>query len=418
MSRRLVAILPAASVCLAEGAWIAVLAALLATAGVPNVAAGPWVFALVVACGVALARLVRTRGWDRPRLVRALPIVVGIAVLLVAMTGSNVTSGIAPGALVALAVWRGSHHGDPAEDDVHMAQVLRLGLPALALPWLLGAASSGPRHDAFVADALPATLLFVAASLAAVGLTRLDALGRESGLDWASNRAWLLLLGGVVAGLGILSVPAALLIGAPVGGALRALAAPVVTAVEAGGTAIRTVIGTVGIGAGGPPAPTPGPGLPGDPAGPLGLGVPALVVSALLLLAMAGATVFVARKVRGTPRDAPEARRPREERHIKLPAPHLGLPALWRVRRRSRRGQSDPVIEAYVRVLEHLETNPELRRASQESPRVHARRVGPRAGWRLGLLAADFELARYGGRDVSPAERGRAADRGRWLRRR
>jgi hypothetical protein len=37
-------------------------------------------------------------------------------------------------------------------------------------------------------------------------------------------------------------------------------------------------------------------------------------------------------------------------------------------------------------------------------------------GWRIGFLAADSELERYGGRTVTPPERHRALARARWLR--
>jgi hypothetical protein len=414
VTARVLALLPAAAVCLAEGAWIAVVAALwlvAAPGGSPSF--GVWGLAALVALGLVVARWPRLRATRRAgRVAGVVAVAVGTLAGGASLPGSAVASA-GTGALAALAVWRGSRHGDPGGDDVVTSDLLRLGLPGLAIPWLLGAAGSADRA-AFIAAALPATLLFVAAALIAVGLTRLEALSAESGLDWASNRAWLFLLGGIVAGLALISVPATLLLGAPVGEVVRGLLAPVVAAVNAVGSVMAAGLTAVGVapsaaGPSGSASPGPGPNLVVPPWS-------VIAASAFALFAFLGGVGYVAWRVRGTPRDAPSAARVREERHVELHVPRLSLPSLPRAWRGFARRRPDTVTGAYLAALEHLATR-DLGRGGDESPRVHATRVRDPVGWRFGFLAADYELERYGGRRVTPLERRRALARARWLRR-
>ena len=92
----------------------------------------------------------------------------------------------------------------------------------------------------------------------------------------------------------------------------------------------------------------------------------------------------------------------------------------WALRRRlralARRGRPADAVAAYLATLRALEPYADLRRAEGETPAAHARRLheaGP-GSLELDLLAADFELARWGGRRISAAEDRRAI--GRWER--
>ena len=416
MTARLLAALPAAAVCLAEGAWIGVVAALWAAVAVGSVpTASVWLLSALVAVGLVSAR------WLRRRDVRREALVVGaLAVLSGLLVGALLwptapAAAVGSGSLAALAVWRGSRHRDPGADDVVTSNMLRIGLPSLAIPWLIGAAAAGSR-DVFIAAALPATLLFVAASLMAVGLTRLEALSAESGLDWASNRAWLFLLGGIVFGLALVSVPATLVLGAPLGEVVRGLLAPVATAADLAGSAIAAGLAASGI------APPPGVGQvpPPIPGGAPGMSLPSWAGVALSLLGLAvliGAAVYAASRVRGTPADASTAVRVREEHHVDLRSLRVSLPPLPRPWRGLVRRRLLSVTDAYLAALDHLASR-DLGRAGGESPRAHAHRVRDAVGWRLGFLAADYELERYGRSPVTPSERRRALTRTRWLRRR
>ena len=69
-------------------------------------------------------------------------------------------------------------------------------------------------------------MLFAGAGLLALGLARLEALAIASGVDWRRNRAWLLLLGGVVLLVLAVAIPAALLVGEPLEQILGGLAGP------------------------------------------------------------------------------------------------------------------------------------------------------------------------------------------------
>jgi hypothetical protein len=66
-------------------------------------------------------------------------------------------------------------------------------------------------------------------------------------------------------------------------------------------------------------------------------------------------------------------------------------------------------------VLGEIAADPTLARAPAETVRIHARRVAPITGYRLNLLAADYEREQYGAGPVSPAETRRALRRARDL---
>jgi hypothetical protein len=73
-------------------------------------------------------------------------------------------------------------------------------------------------------------------------------------------------------------------------------------------------------------------------------------------------------------------------------------------------------VSAYLAALRVIEPDEELRRGPAETPAGHARRLRQAGAGtlELDLLAADFELARWGGRRISSAEDRRAI--GRWER--
>lgn len=411
MSRGIVRALPGVAVSLAEAGWIAVLGALAAALGGSAPPAGPWSLAVLVALGLLVVRRAPGR-----RIVPAMAVTVTALVAwgLAALT-TGLSPAFVPAGLAALAVWRGTRHATPELDDVVTADVLRLGLPALAVPWLVGAAAPEPVRGAFLAAALPATLLFVAGSLAAVGLTRLDALGRETGLDWTRNRAWLVLLGSILGGLVALTLPAAFLLGVPFGDVLRRLLEPVGAIADAGLTAVRTAADAVSGGVSTPPP------APSTPVALPSIALPAWLTIALSVVALGGflaAAAYAARKVRGTPPDLSSDRRPAVERtfEFRLPRPSVSLPGHLHLPRR--RGRPRTATEAYAAALEHLSRDAGLARRPSESPRAHAARTRHALGWRMSLLAADYELERYARLVVTAAERRRALGRADWVRRR
>jgi len=78
-------------------------------------------------------------------------------------------------------------------------------------------------------------------------------------------------------------------------------------------------------------------------------------------------------------------------------------------------------IEAYLAVIRDLGGDEDLRRLADETPSEHTRRLralgaGLRFGQALDLLAADYELARFGDRTLSAGENHRALARWRRVR--
>src|SRR5262249_1236546 len=111
-----------------------------------------------------------------------------------------------------------------------------------AIPWLFATAQSPEVRSAFVDTAFPATLLFATAGLFALGVSRLDALGASSGLDWRRNRSWLLLLVGVLAVMTILAGPAAFLLGTPIVSVLAGILGPLTLILSPIADVLRVVL--------------------------------------------------------------------------------------------------------------------------------------------------------------------------------
>ena len=90
----------------------------------------------------------------------------------------------------------------------------------------------------------------------------------------------------------------------------------------------------------------------------------------------------------------------------------------WRPVRRARSGAPVDAAGAYRAALEALATDPFTRRAPGETPIFHARRLRGDGAGGLGLelLAADYQLVRFGGIGLSGAEERRAMMRWRLIR--
>lgn len=439
LADRLLAALPGAATALAEGAWLAVVYSATSLALRNRVELGLWPFAIAAAVGLLIVRRLPPR--------RVAPLVVGAAVVGAAVVGGaagwlvdeRARALLGHGALEAAlashpagwllgaALWRGTRHRDPASDDLVVGSLLRWGIIGLSVPWLVGWNLIAGRA-VFAAQALPATLAFVAAGLVAVGVTRLDALERASGLDWRRNRAWLALLLGAVALVVAIGMPVAFLLGASGEVLVRVLLGPFAGAGEVVGRVVGPLADRIASGLGGPGAPAGEPvGRPGPGPGPIWPVVPSwvgVVLAIALPVLVAGAFVFVRRRL-GQIRPAvfppPRPARPArfEERRFVRPARALRLPRPS-LPRLGWPGARPPATasEAYRRLLAELDT-PGLGRAPTETPAAHARRLRAtgRGGLALDLLAADFELERYGRVRLTAAEVRRAISRSLRLRR-
>ena len=94
-------------------------------------------------------------------------------------------------------------------DDRALTRLVLLGVPLLAIPWILGQLGSGELRPVFVEHAFVASLTFVSAGFMAAGLARLQEIGRETGVDWRTNRSWLGTVLGVLAIVLAVGVPTA-----------------------------------------------------------------------------------------------------------------------------------------------------------------------------------------------------------------
>jgi Domain of unknown function (DUF4129) len=421
-----------------EGAWVAVFyAAWQIGLGHRAPVLGPLTLAVAAWAGL---------WWIRSGLERDIE-VVGLAGLVVAGAALGVLSdptalgaflsgdpGVAlarhsAGLLAGVAVLRGARHRDPALDDVVVGNLLTWGLPSLALPWILGTLLEAPWRVEFISLAFPATLLLVTAGLLAVGLARLDALAAEVGIDGGRRSRWIGVAVGVLGLMALIAVPAALVLGAPLGSVVDGLFGPLASL--AGLALLPFFVLAVPLLTALELVPLhqlqPGPSSSRtSPVGPLGsasAGDPIIVIAVIVLAAAALliAAALVAgwgprrrRRIRAGAGEATLV----EERTPALPPAGFGLPH-WRIELPRRPGPPRDASGAYLAWLRDLGARPEVARRAAESPAAHARRVRREAGMpgAAGLLAADFELERYGGRTLGGLETRRALARWRRLRR-
>lgn len=114
-------------------------------------------------------------------------------------------------------------------DDRAVTRLVLIGVPALAVPWILGQLGAGDLRPTFTEQAFVASLTFVTSGFIAAGLARLREIGRETGIDWRRNRSWLGTVFGVLLVVVMLGVPASILLGLPGDAVARGVLGPIVT---------------------------------------------------------------------------------------------------------------------------------------------------------------------------------------------
>lgn len=433
-------LLPAAQV-LAEGSWLAVTYAALQALTGEAAWMGPLELSIFAWAGMAWGR---RRSWRSPAVeALGLPVLAVVAGMLGWMIDPGVRQALiageplvalglhAPGWLAGIAFWRGEVHRSREDDDAIQDRLLRWAVPGLALPWAVGhLASQGVVEREFTAAAFVGTVFFVASAFIAMGLARLEAVRATTGSDWRSNRSWLGLVVLVALGVTLVSIPAAAMLQVPARSLMVALLGPLQTILL-----LLLVVATPVIVVAAALADIIGPLLPkGWELGEIGIpsfgvdgrqivnAAPVVifyVVIALILLvelAIVGLILWLRWQERKRMRvilpDAFEERAiviPSDARPPRAPAP-TAAPRLRRT--------SDPA-GLYLQALDLLERDGRWRRHPEETPAAHAARVQadgltiPALAW----LAADYQLARYGGRPLPDAERRRAGRRLSSLRR-
>ena len=139
----------------------------------------------------------------------------------------------------------------------------------------------------------------------------------------------------------------------------------------------------------------------------MALGVIPLVVAIVIALILIRALVKRPRRsvVDG---EVVEVREVEPPIGMRLHRPRLQMPR--------RHGAPRSASEAYVASLDFLAKWPEFARLESETPAEHAGRIRGAIGWPLRQLAADYALAEFGHRTLSPSEHRRAIDRWRRIR--
>jgi hypothetical protein len=307
-------------------------------------------------------------------------------------------------------------------DDRALTRLVLVGLPGLAIPWILGQLGAGELQPVFVEEAFVATLTFIAAGFMAAGLARLQEIGRETGVDWRTNRSWLGTVLGVLAVVMAIGIPAALLLGLPVDTVVRGLIGPALTLLSYAflviayvaailSTALYEILHRIGIVLPAPMTPSEVSQLPEvreytleQLQGPITTVV--ILWAAVAILAIIVIRTWIRRRARGRGRTGGE------ERSFRIPqrSSRLSMPRLHVPRRPG--GPPTDAVAAYLAALGELATHDaERARRGAETPRAHASRIGVAE---IGALQADYALARYGSRRLSRSEHRRAV--GRWQR--
>ena len=417
----------------AEGAWLTVVYVAVETAIDGRT---PLLGTLELAVAAGLAAMAVRRGWlkpdDNPLTFFGVLVAIGAAGWLwddrvrslVLAADLPAAIGLHPGGwLLLVAAMRGVGRGIEI-DDRALTRLVLLGVPGLAIPWLVGQLGPDALRQEFVEHAFVGSLTFISAGFMAAGLARLQEIGRETGVDWRTSRSWLGTVLGVLAIVLAIGVPAAYLLGLPVDTVTRGLIGPIISLLgyvllviaflaAILSTALYEALSRLGLRL---PAPLTPQGLDRLPEmrqytidqlqGPLM--TIAIGWAAVLLLIVIAVRTWIRRRARLRPRGG------REERSFSIPQGsfRLEMPRLGGgIRRRRRRPPADAVA-AYLAALDELGLHdPPSARREPESPRAHAARVGLAE---LGSLQADYALARYGGRRLTDAENRRGI--GRWRR--
>jgi hypothetical protein len=339
------------------------------------------------------------------------------------------------GCLLGLAVLLGAIHRRPQSESQVAARTLTIAFPVLAVSLLLLAAQG----DAFGATGLIGSVVCIEAGLLAIGRARmreLEGLGSVA----RGKQAWPALATAVVA-VAALAMPVALLAGTSGHDSAVSTVGPLTDAGKALAHGIGSAANWLGSILFGwlpnptvtTPIPTPRPAetpisafaagphgaVPSTLSQPSGPGWEVLVVVSIVILVV----VLLIRSKwlsRGDTAEPPPSML-KEERHRSprrlVPGPRLRLPGfLPRIARR--RSHPKTAAAAYLALLNDLAGRADLARRPAETPRDHVRRIAalglPHRP--LGLLAADYELAVYGRREITAGETRRALGRWKGLR--
>lgn len=395
---------------------------------------GPLEFTLLVALGAAIGTFAEHNPvLGAPALVIGV-VGAGIACWL-ASPDARAVAGLSPGyALVthgigwlgAFAVLRGSFIRARGDGSWQFEPLLQRLLPIAGVLWAIAWYFAPPAlRPSFVVYAMWGSLALIVSGLAGLGLTRVHAIHAKV-LDQRVRSMWRW----IVIGLAVLAVPLALpfalLAGAPVDLLFRPFGGPLSLLVDLLliplGLIVDLLIAifmplSLGIGE---ILDRIGQGLARrrntealvEPT--VANTLAGLILGGVVLLVLLYAAYQLARWLLARPRDMELADDPDEgmlEHDFMVPAPD---PLRNRARTRRRPGAAHDAVTAYVSAIDALAAHPAWARDDAETPAAHSRRVRgadmpDSAGF--SRLAADYQLARYAERSITPREDRRALSR-------
>ena len=205
-----------AAVGLAEGGWVAVVYLLVDAIARVDAPLSPVTF--VVVAGLACA----SAGWLDRLAASRLTVIVGLLVGggllgIVLSAASAATFGgrdpVAaathdPGAvLLGLAALRGFIRAGAQRDPGQAARPFLVGLVGLAAAWIFAGALSEPMRSTFRDAAVLPTIAFVVGGLASTGLASSALASTGAGFDPLANRPWVVAMLGLAVGLGVAALP-------------------------------------------------------------------------------------------------------------------------------------------------------------------------------------------------------------------
>lgn len=434
---------PLVLVVIAEAAWTSVLVGLVQEWALQHPAFGIAAMLVVVVAGVVVARVLAPRLGERwPPVALALAIVAGAAGWLATPEArSLLLSGDLPAALAvnpggwltSIALVRGYAHAGPQPDDATVSRMLAFGIPGLGVAAAVGGMIGDPWRTEFLAETLRAAILFVSAGTLGLAFARLTAEGGTA-VAWRRNPSWVALLGVLVATAIWAAIPGSLMTGVVLSWLVALVMTPIIIlGVLATFQARNRRLVVLALIASGIIVALGRLAKPGTPETPIGAGAPvepALVREALPPLVTFGlgglglvllAVVILVLARLWMRQLAPVEAGVDEVRTIDLGAPAAPRRSPRRRRRALFGSEPRDAVSAYLALLHDLRSTPSGRGIT-ETPGEHARRVGRsgpglRTRAALPFLAADYVLARYGGRRLTDRENARAIERWRRLRR-
>jgi hypothetical protein len=421
---------------LAEGSWTWVAYLLLGIMGGGDRPLGLVAFIVVAAAGIALGARIDIDAIGAAPVAAACVAVALVGLAISPAAGARLVAGDPLGALAAhaggpilgLTALRGILRGravdapDPDASGFGWVAALLVGC------WFFGAALVQPGRGVFTAGATGPTILYVLSAPGAAALLQVRSIARSQGWTRSVDRSWLgllvatLLVAGGIAWLAASSTSQLGAIGPLLVLGILAIAVSRLptparrprSAGALGGWLVLLIVLFIILAVVHPLAAPPN-NLPAsaatasseDESGRQGgtiLLIVGLAVGALLVLVVLGQ-----RRDRRPLEDvAPDAPSRLALDRAANPRRRLWLP--WR----RRPGPPGDAVGAYRAALAELAHEPATERQPGETPSEHARRlrVAGTGGLALELLAADYELVRFGGRDLAAREHARAI--GRW----